>query len=181
MSAGANPPSGDGPATAVTAMAQVHRLWSHTVWADSAILAALERLAVVPPAILREAAHIAGAGETWLSRLEGRPPRAAVWPELELPAIVDLTRTTHEGYAGYLRTLRDNGLERPVAYVNSEGRAFETRAGDILMQVVTHGQYHRGKVNLLLRQAGHSPAPVDFISYVRGVPAATRQRPEPQR
>jgi uncharacterized damage-inducible protein DinB len=39
-----------------------------------------------------------------------------------------------------------------------------------------HGQYHRGKINLLLRQAGLAPAPVDFISFVRGVPAATTRR-----
>ena len=36
-----------------------------------------------------------------------------------------------------------------------------------------HGQYHRGKVNLLLRQGGHAPAPVDYVAFVRGVPAAT--------
>ena len=36
-----------------------------------------------------------------------------------------------------------------------------------------HGQYHRGKVNLLLRQEGMSPVPGDFIAYVRGAPAAT--------
>jgi hypothetical protein len=35
-----------------------------------------------------------------------------------------------------------------------------------------HGQYHRGKINLLLRQSGAEPAPADYISYVRGVPAA---------
>ncbi|MFQ5740386.1 MAG: DinB family protein [Acidobacteriota bacterium] len=34
-------------------------------------------------------------------------------------------------------------------------------------------QYHRGKVNLLLRQAGHAPAATDFIAFVRGAPAAT--------
>lgn len=35
-----------------------------------------------------------------------------------------------------------------------------------------HGQYHRGKVNLLLRQADRTPAPTDYIAFVRGVPAA---------
>jgi uncharacterized damage-inducible protein DinB len=48
-----------------------------------------------------------------------------------------------------------------------------TPVGDILLQVALHGQYHRGKVNLLLRDAALPPAPVDFISFARGVPAAT--------
>jgi hypothetical protein len=44
--------------------------------------------------------------------------------------------------------------------------------------VVLHGQYHRGKVNLLLRQEGEQPAPTDYIAFVRGVPAAVTV-PEP--
>ena len=43
----------------------------------------------------------------------------------------------------------------------------------MLLQVALHGQYHRGKINLMLRQAGLPPTPTDYISFARGVPAAT--------
>ena len=68
--------------------------------------------------------------------------------------------------------LRDEHLTRLVAYMTSQGRSFETAIGDILLHVALHSQYHRGKVNLLLRQSSAAPAPVDFIGFVRGVPAA---------
>ena len=48
-----------------------------------------------------------------------------------------------------------------------------------MMHVALHGQYHRGKVNLLLRQEGLPPVPPDFIAWVRGVPAATTQPSSP--
>jgi uncharacterized damage-inducible protein DinB len=68
-------------------------------------------------------------------------------------------------------------VTRGIGYTNSAGRSFVTPVGDILLHVALHGQYHRGKVNLLLRQAELEPAPVDFIGFVRGVPAATASVP----
>jgi uncharacterized damage-inducible protein DinB len=157
----------------VTALEQLRRLWAHAEWADGLLLAALEQQPNPPAEALREYAHILGAEETWLSRLEGRAARAAVWPEPE--AVGELARSVRAGYAAYLTSLAESELDRGVAYVNSAGLAFTTPAMDILLQVMLHGQYHRGKINLLLRQAGLAPAPVDFISFVRGVPAAIRR------
>lgn len=160
----------------MTALEQLRRLWAHAEWADGLLLAALEQQPNPPAEALREYAHILGAEETWLSRLEGRAARAAVWPEPTPELIGELARSVRAGYGAYLTSLAESGLDRGVAYVNSAGLAFTTPAVDILLQVMLHGQYHRGKINLLLRQAGLAPAPVDFISFVRGVPAATTRR-----
>ena len=157
----------------MTALEQLRRLWHHCAWADVALLAALELPDDLPPTALREYAHIVGAEEVWLSRLEGRPANAAVWPDLDLPAARALAERVRAGYAAFLSTLDDARLTSHVAYTNTTGRSFETPLGDILLHVMLHGQYHRGKVNLLLRQADLAPAPVDYIGFVRGVPAAT--------
>jgi uncharacterized damage-inducible protein DinB len=160
----------------VTALEQLRRLWAHAEWADGLLLAALERQPNPPAEALREYAHILGAEETWLARLEGRAARVAVWPEVAPEAVGELARSVRAGYSAYLTSLAEAELDRGVAYVNSAGLAFTTPAVDILLQVMLHGQYHRGKINLLLRQAGLAPAPVDFIGFVRGVPAATTRR-----
>jgi uncharacterized damage-inducible protein DinB len=161
----------------VTGLEQLRRLWAHAEWADAELWGALERQASVLEEAIREYAHILGAEEVWLSRLEGRAARTAVWPELEPEAIGELARSVRAGYRAYFASLTEPDLDREVAYVNSAGLAFRTRVVDILLQVMLHGQYHRGKINLLLRHAGLKPAPVDFIGFVRGVPAATtRQR-----
>jgi uncharacterized damage-inducible protein DinB len=87
--------------------------------------------------------------------------------------LASAARRIQDGYGAYLAALRDEDVERPVSYTNTKGQPFETPIGDILLHVALHSQYHRGKVNLLLRQSNAAPSPVDFISFVRGVPAAT--------
>ena len=173
------PHAGDAPTdSASAALLQLQRLHDHVAWADAALLAALERaLPATPPAALREYAHVLGAEEVWLARLEGRPSRTAVWPELPVGELAPLARALRDGYARHLAVLGEHDLRREVRYVNSAGASFVTAAGDILLHVALHGQYHRGKINGLLRQAGLEPAPVDYIHFVRGAPAATTAVP----
>ena len=157
----------------MSALTQIRVLWRHAAWADAAILAALRAAAEPPPAALREYAHVLGADEVWLSRVEQRPSRSAVWPEIGLEEVESLARAVREGYETLLARLSEGDLESPVTYTNSAGASFVNELGDILLHVALHAQYHRGKVNLMLRQAGLAPVPSDYIAFVRGAPAAT--------
>jgi uncharacterized damage-inducible protein DinB len=157
----------------MTATDQLRTLFAHAEWADRRILDALRTLGdAAPVEAIREQTHLVGADEVWLSRVEGRASSVPVWPAPSLATIESLTDSVHAGWRRVLDTLRDDRLGERVAYTNSAGQSFETPLGDILLHVAMHAQYHRGKVNLLLRQAGHEPAPADVITYVRGVPAA---------
>lgn len=148
-------------------------LLQHLRWADEKALGALRG---APPhaAALELFAHVIGAEETWLARLEQREPRVAVWPALTLDEAARLAESVHEALAAWLARADDAVLEADVTYVNSAGRQFTSRAVDIVMHVMTHGAYHRGQIALLLRQAGSVPAPTDYIAFVRGAAAATR-------
>jgi uncharacterized damage-inducible protein DinB len=154
-------------------LAMLRRLWEHLAWADDRLLTALEAASCPPPAALLEYAHILGADEVWLARLERRQATAAVWPDLELPQLRTLARSLHTAYARYLAVLDDADLPRQVSYTNSAGQSFHTPVQEVLVHVALHAQYHRGKINLLLRQAGLTPMPTDYIGFIRGVPAAT--------
>ena len=158
------------------------RMWEHLFWADAALLDAVTSAAGSPPEAAREFAHIIGAEEVWLARLEDRPARLPVWPSITGADLGPMVREVHGHWEDYLAGLQEADVEASVAYSNSAGVRFENSVGDILRHVALHGQYHRGKVNLLLRQAGGTPVPVDYIAYVRGAPAATeadaRRKPD---
>lgn len=156
------------------AIEYLQRLADHCLAADAALAESLRTAATVPSPVLREYAHILGAEETWLARIEGRTSRAAVWPSGSLRDVLQLRRTVAESYRAYFAALRNADLERMVSYRNSAGIEFSTGIADILFHVMLHGQYHRGKVNFLLRQGGLPPVPTDYIAFVRGVPAATQ-------
>lgn len=155
----------------------VRRAWEHVFWADRLLLEALRAAGDGAREAVREHAHIVGVEEVWLARLQARVPRAAVWPDVGLDELPDLVARTHAAWGAYLGNLGAEDLGRRVAYENSAGKRFENTVADIVLHVALHGQYHRGKVNLLLRQGGHAPAPTDYIAFVRGAAAAVTEPP----
>jgi uncharacterized damage-inducible protein DinB len=157
----------------MTRLALIRQLSLHSVWADDQLLGALTRAPGEPEQAWREYAHVLGAAEVWLSRLEQRAARTPVWPTLSPQECIALKATLATAYAALLAQLTDDDLDRQVSYTTSDGRAFTNVVSDILMHVAMHGQYHRGKVNLLLRQVQSAPAPLDLIAFTRGAPAAT--------
>lgn len=150
------------------------RLLAHLDWADRRALATLR--ASPEPDALRRLAHVLGAEEVWLARLEGRAPRQPVWPELTVDECAALAEANRAGYVAYLASLAPDDFGREIAYVNSAGQAFRSRVDDVLLHVALHGQYHRGQIALLVRQAGSAPEATDYIAFARGAPAATTQR-----
>ena len=150
-------------------------MWDHAAWADELLLSALAAMHPPPALAWREYAHVLGAESVWLDRLLRRPARYAVWPELSVAEASALAVSLRAEYSAYVAGLSTDALDERVPYVNSAGQSFETPVSDMLLQVALHGQYHRGKINLMLRQGGLPPTPTDYISFARGVPAATTQ------
>lgn len=153
---------------------QLQRLMEHAEWANTHVIAALEQQDVAAD-IVELFAHVLGTEEVWLSRLEGRKPALAVWPKLAKSELAAVAAANAARYRDYLARLTPDDLSRDAAYTNSAGQAFTTPIGDILTHVAMHGSYHRGQVALRMRRDGGVPAPTDFIAFVRGAPAATRQ------
>ena len=153
----------------------IRRMLAHTAWADALVLVALR--ATNNPSSWREYAHILGAESVWLARLEERTSPLAVWPTLSREEVESLRVELAAGYGRYLAQLDSTSLAKVVDYATSTGQPFASRVDDILMHVALHGQYHRGKINTLLRQQDQHPAPVDYISFARGAQAAVTPLP----
>ena len=142
-------------------------------WADVAVLDSLRQPSVRPRA-LEVFGHVLGAEHVWLSRLRQVPPGYAVWPTLDLTQCADLAAENAAGFQAFIAAQSNAGLTGEITYTNSAGQAFRSRVDDILLHVCLHGSYHRGQVTMLVRDASATPAPTDYIGFVRGVPAATR-------
>ena len=153
---------------------QLARLVAHLRWADALALRTLREAPSAPAKALELLAHILAAEAVWLARIEERAAPTPVWPALSLDECERLAAETHRRLEAFVAALDDAGLARAVRYRNSAGEAFTSRVDDMLLQVVTHGAYHRGQVAALVRAAGDAPRPTDYIAFVRGAPAATR-------
>jgi uncharacterized damage-inducible protein DinB len=112
----------------------------------------------------------------WLSRIYGTAKRVDVWPELSLDECEQLSTENVATFSDLVSRLTANLLEKPITYRNSAGDQFTSTVEDILTHVAMHATYHRGQIAAALRAGGDSPSPTDYIAFVRGAPAATRQR-----
>ena len=160
-------------------LALVRQLWQHSVWANNELARALHATDNPPAEAWREELHVLGAEEIWLSRLEAREMRVGGWPTMSREEAAAFQETMTTEFAALCGRLGEQDLDRVVSYRTTDGRPFTNSVGDILVHVAMHGQYHRGKVNLLLRQGALAPSPVDFIAFVRGAPAATHSAAAP--
>ncbi len=147
--------------------ATLERLFDHLGWADRRALAALSRPGPLPATSLNVLAHLVAAEQIWLSRLRGVAPAAEVWPSLTLPQCRVLSSATIQSYRELLATLDEAQLAVAKTYRNSAGKEFTNTAGDMLLQVVLHGAYHRGQIAASMRLAGLDPVNTDFITFAR--------------
>lgn len=151
------------------------RLIAHLAWADDRVLAALRSATNPDPSCRELFAHLLAAEHVWLARLKGETPTHAVWPDLSLEQCAALVQTNQRALASYVAALTPDRLLQGVTYVNSAGRQFTSSSEDILLHVALHGAYHRGQIAWALRRGGSVPIATDYIAFVRGAPAATRQ------
>ncbi|MBP2113285.1 DinB family protein [Paenibacillus silagei] len=150
-------------------MKTILRMMDHLYWADGRILDALEASHTKDAELLKLVRHVAVAEQVWLSRLQGKDStQYALWEEAEgLTAIRQLFEANAEQYHSYLEELGESALDQMISYSSQNGRSFQTSIRDILLQVLLHGQYHRGQINRALRMEGAEPAPVDYITFSR--------------
>jgi uncharacterized damage-inducible protein DinB len=151
------------------------RLFKHLEWADKRVLDSLRSAQNPQKRSLELYSHILGAEHTWLSRINETSKRVDVWPVLTLDECEGLGRENVAAFKDLVSRLTPDLLAKSITYRNSAGDQFTSSAEDILTHVAMHGSYHRGQIAAAIRAGGDTPSPTDYIAFVRGAPAATRQ------
>jgi uncharacterized damage-inducible protein DinB len=142
-------------------LAHLTSLRDHGEWADRRLLEAVR--AASAPAAIRELAHVRGAQEIWLSRIEQRPPTIPIWPELSAEELATVGAAMDAAWRTWFSELSEGTLSRPVSYKNLAGDPYTTPLSEILLHTMLHGQYHRGKASVALRAATGAAVSVDYM------------------
>ncbi|MDP1509961.1 DinB family protein [Paenibacillus sp. CMAA1739] len=150
-------------------MKTIKCMMDHLYWADGRIMDALEESETRNKDLLKLVRHVAVAERVWLDRLQGKgSAKYSLWEETEdLTAIRTMFEENAEQYRIYIEGLKEFELDEMIDYENQSGVSFRTSARDILLQVLLHGQYHRGQINRALRIESAEPAQVDYITFTR--------------
>ena len=144
-------------------------MMDHLYWADGRILDALEESETKNKDLLKLVRHVVVAERLWLSRLQCKgSAQYSLWEATEdLTAIRTMFEDNAEQYRVYIAGLEESELDEMIDYANQSGVPFRTSVRDILLQVLLHGQYHRGQINRALRIESAEPVQVDYITFAR--------------
>ncbi|NBD22254.1 DinB family protein [Paenibacillus glycinis] len=150
-------------------MKTITRMMDHLYWADGRILDALEECETPNKELLKLVRHVAVAERVWLSRLQNKgTAQYSLWEDAEdLTAIRTMFEENAEHYRAYIAGLEESELDEMIDYASQSGVPFRTSVRDILLQVLLHGQYHRGQINRALRIDSAAPVQVDYITFAR--------------
>jgi len=152
------------------------KLYQHLAWADERVLESLRPGHGIAKKALELYAHILGSEHNWLSRVQGNAATLAIWPNLTLDECERVQKENASAFNALVSRLTPELLQKPITYRNSAGDQFTSTLEDILTHVCLHGAYHRGQIAALIRNAGDTPSPTDYIAFARGAPAATRRK-----
>jgi uncharacterized damage-inducible protein DinB len=141
-------------------------LIAHMRWADATFADALARDATAADAV-SVFAHIASVEHLWFARIQGQPPRYAVWPSLAVSESRALAAEHADLFASLVAASTGDALERPVRYRNSAGREYVNSILDIVTHVAMHGTHHRGQLARIIRASGQEPPYTDYIQFAR--------------
>jgi uncharacterized damage-inducible protein DinB len=142
-------------------------MYKHLHWANQRILETLQNGKENKQAN-NLFSHILHAENVWYTRLKGADSsHLPIWAEISLESSIKMVNQNHHNYAELLSMLSNTDLDLLVSYKNSKGTEFYHSKRDILTHVALHGQYHRGQINQLLREAILEPINVDYITFRR--------------
>lgn len=136
-------------------------------WANQQALAMLRAQDPTPEKARKWLAHIIGAQDVWLSRLQNDVPCTIAWPDLTVAQIDGRLEGLRGTWEMLLDQLREAQLNEDVAYANLAGQPFSTPRDEIFDHVLFHGAYHRGQIAADIRENGGQPVATDYIVWSR--------------
>lgn len=148
----------------------------HMEWADATVWRAalahppaahderLRNLLLHLHAVQRAFLHV------WTSKLVTLPTPDGF---ADLAGVHAWSRPYHDEMTAFLASLEEASLSRPIEmpwiaeFEQRSGRRFDKPTlAETIFQITSHSTYHRGQVNMRLREVGGEPPLVDFIAWV---------------
>lgn len=149
-------------------------LFAHNDWARDKLLSlaqpleddALDRPFEMGPATLRRTlVHLWGAERRWLDCWLGDPdPELDEYGlDLSLDQLAERFRETARQRNEFLKSVGEDGLDRPVDTRDYRGRAHRLKLSDLALHVCNHGVHHRAQALNMLRHVGGEVTGLDYL------------------
>lgn len=154
---------------------QLLKLANYSIWANLKFIKCLngqeEKLLLAEsrssfPSIFETCKHIWFGESGWLSRMQNKGWQTPLVDNFQgKPS--DLFNAWQITSNEYIQLIESANLDEGIEFTHDEIEYSISRS-DIIMTVINHGNYHRGQIVTMLRQAGISEIPkTDYIEWLR--------------
>jgi len=153
-------------------------LYAHMQWADSVVWrAVLATPAAASDRRIRDLLfHLHMVQRAFLTVWRQQQPEYREEWTAALPELAQWARQYHDEVATLVDGLDERSLDQPMIMPWAERfqkAAHPTTLRETMLQVAMHSTYHRGQVNMRLREIGGQPPLCDYIAWLwLGRPAA---------
>lgn len=142
-------------------------MYDYVCWANDYLLDTIHQ-SEDNPELLRLFSHILFSERVWIARMSGEDTsKLEIWANIDYEQCKELVVENKSLVEKFISELTEEKLLEPVIYTTSAGQAFTNTVEEIINHIALHGQYHRGQINMRIRELGYEPVNVDFITYIR--------------
>ncbi len=157
-------------------------LFKYKAWANNELFSALNSLhdfALEMHPVIRTLNHIYVADCIFVANLQGTTHSYTATNTVETPNLTDLylaVQTTDNWYIEYVASLSSEQLIEQIEFSFVDGDSGKMSRQEMLMHVITHGNYHRGAVGKLMAQAAVPPPRDIYTRFLHETEPARRLR-----
>lgn len=142
-------------------------MYDYVCWANDYLLDTIHQ-SDDHPELLRLLSHILFSERVWIKRMNGENTAdLEIWAAVDYESCKELVAENKQLVEQFMNELTEDKLLQPVSYTTNAGQDFTNTVEEILMHMALHGQYHRGQINMRIREFGFEPVNVDFITFIR--------------
>ena len=151
-------------------------LLRHMEWADATVWKTVRKLEPDDRKLRDLLRHLHGTQRAFFSAWTTSEFDRGMMSDQPLEVVEQWAREYHRDLGAYLPKITEDRLDREMRLPWAErfaSGAHATTFGETIMQISQHSTYHRGQVNMRLRELGGNPELVDYIAWLwMGKPTA---------
>lgn len=143
----------------------LHKLYQYKAWANNELFNLLNTLPVDEHLSEMDDAkrilnHVYVVDQIFTANLQCKPHSFKALNTPETPSVADLqvmVETADNWFIAYVNSLSETDLNENIDFIFVDGKPGRMSRAEMLLHVVTHGNYHRGAVGRILAQIAVTP------------------------
>ncbi len=140
--------------------------FNYNHWANEKIISYFLDTKNLPEKCLDLFSHIISVQDYWYDRLVNKNIYLIdLWDRYSLLELTPLNRNSTNTWKDFIKKSSKKSFRNLCGYYDKKGKPVDISVADIIHHLLNHSAYHRGQINLILRENNLEPIDIEFNNY----------------